>query len=106
MIRCFTTWRRVIGPIGGAWIPYTAAQVAARRAAQWVAVVVCVSLPGTAQAPRDCNCAPPPIQHGPALLIPHAQPSPRLAPVPVSVSEPGALAVLAVALLALGWVRR
>lgn len=111
MIRCYTVLRRVIGPIGGAWIPYTAAQVAARRAAQMVAVVVCVAVPGTAQAPRDCNCAPPPdhfadIGNMVPLLIPHAHPLPRLAPAPVPVSEPGALAVLAVALLALGWVRR
>lgn len=104
MIRCFIVLRRVIGPIGGAWKAYPHQVVLARRAAQMVAVVVCVAVPGTAQAPRDCNCAPPPIPHGPALLIPH--PLPRLAPVPVPVSEPGALAVLAVGLLALGWVRR
>jgi hypothetical protein len=106
MIRCYTILRRVIPPIGGAWIPYTAAQVAARRAAQVVAVVVCVSVPGTAQAPRECNCAPPPIPIGPVMLIPRADPMPRLLPAPVPVSEPGSLAVLAVGLLALGWVRR
>lgn len=42
---CTTILRRVIPAIGGKWIPFTAAQVAARRAAQMVAIVVCTSIP-------------------------------------------------------------
>lgn len=76
MIPCATILRRVTGPIGGAWIPYTAAQVAARRAAQMVAVVVCAAAPGTALAPAPLPVAPP---MWPAVdLVPLVQPIPDL----------------------------
>jgi hypothetical protein len=98
---CTSTLRRIVGPIGGAWIPYTAAQVAARRAAQTVVIMTCVS-------------AAPPSAHAPGMpvALPPVWPSIELVPaavphvVPVDVSEPGGLALLGVGLVALWWVRR
>ena len=103
---CFTYLRRVIGPIGGAWIPYTAAQVAARRALQIVAITVCISVP------VPSGGALPPLPHLPPSL-PHTpiwQPLetvPRVyTPIPVyQVPEPTSALVLAVALAALVWKR-
>lgn len=98
MIHCRTILRRVIGPVGGAWIPYTAAQVAARRAAQMVAVVACTTFPSPATAPAPC-CAVPAWQPPPLLVD-------RVAPLPVvDVPEPASALLLAVALVALWWVR-
>jgi hypothetical protein len=97
---CRTLWRRVIPATGGAWIPYTAAQVAARRAAQMVAVVVCTTVPSPADAPAPCDCTAPAWQP-PPLLVPHAVPHAAVVDVP----EPASALLLAVALLALWWVR-
>jgi hypothetical protein len=100
-MNCITILRRVIPPVGGAWIPYSAAQVAARRAAQTVAVVVCTTLPSPATAPAPCDCAPDHFadvgKMVPPLLIP--------APLPVDVPEPASALLLAVGLVALWWVR-
>jgi hypothetical protein len=98
VIHCVTILRRVIPPVGGAWIPHTAAQVAARRAAQMVAVVVCTTLPSPATAPAPCDCAP--AWQPPPLLVD------RVAPLPVvDVPEPASALLLAVGLVALWWVR-
>jgi hypothetical protein len=103
IVHCRTLWRRVIPPVGGAWIPYTAAQVAARRAAQMVAVVVCTTLPSPADAPAPCDCAPPPIAwQPPPLPVPIREP---FIPPVVDVSEPASALLLAVAVVALWWVR-
>jgi hypothetical protein len=99
---CITVWRRVIGPVGGAWIPFTAAQVAARRAAQMVAVTVCASLPSPAVAPMPAP-APDAWWRAPVDLIPARAASP--APVAQSIPEPGSALVLGVAVAAL-WAGR
>jgi hypothetical protein len=99
-MNCRTIWRRVIPATGGAWIPYTAAQVAARRAAQMVAVVVCTTLPSPADAPAPCDCTAPAWQ-SPPLLVPLSVPHAAVVDVP----EPASALLLAVALLALWWVR-
>ena len=96
---CITILRRIIGPIGGAWIPYSAAQVAARRAAQIVAITVCTSVPVPAGAPL------PPLPHvptwQPVLLAPRVY-----VPFPVhQVPEPASALVLAVAVAGLAWRR-
>jgi hypothetical protein len=97
---CRTLWRRVIPATGGAWIPYSAAQVAARRAAQTVAVVVCTTLPSPATAPAPCCAAP--AWQPPPLLVPIREP---FIPPVVDVPEPASALLLVVALLALWWVR-
>jgi hypothetical protein len=101
IVHCRTIWRRVIPATGGAWIPYTAAQVAARRAAQMVAVVVCTTLPSPVDAPAPCDCTAPAWQP-PPLLVPIREP---FIPPVVDVSEPASALLLLVALLALWWVR-
>lgn len=100
---CYSVIRRVIPPIGGKWIPYPAAQVAARRAAQMVVTTVCFSLPpSSANPPGGCNCPPPPPIYPPGfMLVP--TPLPRLIPLPVvNTPEPSSLALLAIPLLLLG----
>lgn len=101
---CVTVLRRVIPPIGGKWIPYTAAQVAARRAAQMVACVVCTALPPTpAAAPSPVPPAPLQEIVGPPLdLVPLRMP---FAPV-VDVPEPSSGVLLVVGLVLLWKVRR
>lgn len=98
MIRCAALWRRVIPPTGGRWIAYTAAQVAARRAAQMVLVTTCAVVPTPAAAP-----APPPVwTWEPMLLAPRAWMPPGEA---VATPEPGAWALLLAALVLLGVAR-
>jgi hypothetical protein len=102
-VTCITVWRRVIGSVGGAWIPFTAAQVAARRAAQMVAVTVCASLPSPAIAPMPAP-APDAWWRAPAELAPApwaASPHPARRSIP----EPGSALVLGVAIAAL-WAGR
>jgi len=96
---CRTLWRRVIPPVGGAWIPYSARQVAERRAAQMVAVVVCTTLPAPADAPAPCCTVP--TWQPPTLLVPLHAPHAAVVDVP----EPASALLLAVALVALWWVR-
>lgn len=101
---CRTIWRRVAGPIGGAWIPYTAAQVTARRLAQMVAVVICTTVPGPTQPPCP-HCPPPewaapqPIAFDPWRVTPLAWPGADLPPTPIP--EPGTAALLLVGIVAL-----
>lgn len=74
---CVDVVTRVIPAIGGRWIPYSAAEVAARRAAQMVRSKVCWAAPGLAaltvgpaQVPLPCDCdkaaslAAAPLPHG------------------------------------------
>ena len=100
---CTTILRRITGPIGGAWTPYTAAQVAARRAAQMVAVVVCSSVP--VSTTRPCNCAPPVVViRIPGDLVPVAAgPS---TPIARDVPEPSSALVLGGAVAGLWFARR
>lgn len=111
MIHCVTILRRIIGPVGGAWIPYTAAEVARRRAAQMVAVVVCTTVSpreANVPAPAPC-CAPPPVGPWTSLTpLPGGLVPLSVAPYPevVATPEPSSLAVVAVALVALWLARR
>lgn len=100
---CITVMRRVIPPIGGKWIPYTAAEVAARRAAQMVPVVVCCLVPVPAEAPP----MPPPAITGPPLVLVPPRVGHRVGPGdnPIHTPEPASALVLAVGLAAL-WVGR
>ena len=96
---CVTVWRRVVPPVGTRWIPYSAAEVAARPAAQMVACVVCVAIP---PAPAEAPPMPPIEITGPPLvLVPRRGDDPRF----VSTPEPASALVLAVGLAAL-WVGR
>ena len=99
---CVTVLRRVIPPIGGKWIPYTAAQVAARRAAQMVVCVVCTAIP---PAPAEAPPMPPPAITGPPLvLVPGT--TPGTVPGYVATPEPGSAAILLASLALLGYKRR
>jgi hypothetical protein len=104
---CETIIRRVIPPTGGAWIPYTAAEVAARRAAQMVVVMTCVSA-----APWSAHAPPLPVD--PASLAPPLWPVVELLPQAaaspahdvVVMSAPCSAAVMAVGLAAMVLMRR
>jgi hypothetical protein len=101
---CETIIKRIIPAVSadGPWIPYTAAEVIARRAAQTVVIMTCVSAtPWSAQAP-EMPVALPPI-YAPVELVPAVALSPL---DPVQVSAPGSLGVLGVGLVLLWWVRR
>jgi len=101
-VNCIAILRRVIGPIGGAWIPYTAAQVVARRAAQMVLVVVCTAVP----LPPSFGPVPvpPAAVYWPRVELVHA--TPHLIPQPVhDVSAPGVLGVFGLAVAWLVWRR-
>lgn len=114
MIRCFAVWRRVIPATGGAWIPYTAAQVVARRAAQMVLVIVCTSVPVPPGPDRprlpSVDHPPPAVWHpppGPVWYLPPPTPwhpphgVPGYAPPAQNIPEPGTAVLFAVALLGL-----
>ena len=102
-IRCVEIIRRVIPPVGGKWIPYTPAEVIARRAAQMAVCVVCTAVPVT-PAITPAPVPVPPIAFGPPLLlVPRADRD--VASVPVSTPEPASALVLAMGLAAL-WVGR
>lgn len=103
---CTTIIKRITGPTGGAWIPFTAAEVAARRAAQMVVIVTCVSA-----APWSAHAPPLPVD--PASLAPPLWPVVELvplaaapAPAVVVMSGPGSAAVMSVGLAALAVMRR
>lgn len=98
MIRCATLWRRVVPPVGGRWIAYSAAQVAARRAAQMVLVVTCNAVPTPAATPAPER----PWTWEPVLLAPRAW---LPAGDAVATPEPSAWALLLVALALLGVAR-
>lgn len=102
LVHCTTIIRRIVGPIGGLFTPYTAAEVLARRAAQMVVIMTCVSAtPWSAQAP-GMPVALPPVWPAVELV-----PAVALSPLdPVQVSAPGSLGVLGVGLVLLWWVRR
>ena len=106
-MNCITIWRRITGPIGGKWIPYPPAVVAARRAAQMVATVVCFTLPPAPGMPPKpvCDCPPVPAYAGPPLELVPAPVAFVPQPVPVDVPAPPAWALLAVALVGIWRVR-
>ena len=112
---CRVVLRRVTGPIGGAFTPFSHAEVLRRRRDQLRAIVVCVPLasavPLPAHAPAPpCDClgqpAPADFVHAPyapyafgGLLLP---PPAWVAPAPaVAIPAPGGAAIMAVALAAL-----
>jgi hypothetical protein len=102
---CVTVLRRVIPPVSpdGPWIPYSAAQVAARRAAQMVACVVCIALPPTpAAAPSPVPPVPSQEIVGPPLdLVPRI--TPGTLPPYVTTPEPATGLMFGAGLVAL-WV--
>lgn len=95
---CRTLWRRVVPPTGGRWIPYSPAQVAARRAAQMVLVTTCTTVPTPAATPG----LPAPWAWEPLLLVPRPW---AAAGDAVATPEPGGWAVLLAALVLL-WAAR
>lgn len=97
-MRCATLWRRVVPAIGGRWIAYSAAQVAARRAAQMVLVTTCTVVPVPAHGPVPWPELPP---WQPVALVP----MPLVDMPAVVTSEPAGWAIMAVALLALWGLR-
>lgn len=119
---CKTIILRIVGPIGGKWIPYTAAQVAARRAAQMVVVTVCAAAPLPAAAPAPAaghapHRAPPALAavpahllsplslSGPVLeLVPDRAPAPRVERL--NIPEPPTALLFAGAVALLVVVRR
>jgi len=119
MIDCVVRWVRRVPAVGGRWIPYPAHVVAARRAAQMVAVVVCTAGPVGADGPaglpaRPMPPAPPAVAVerlpdlaglGP-LLPPPAGPVLRMPQAPVPVAEPASAALLAAGLALLPLARR
>ncbi len=103
-IRCVEMIRRVIPPVGGKWIPYSPAEVIARRAAQMVVCVVCTAVPVTpALTPAPVPPLPPIAYAPPLLLVPRADRGALLEPV--STPEPASVALLGVAVLGLVAVR-
>ena len=120
---CRTLWHYVAPPTSwsrtGRWVAYTAAQVAARRQARMVAVVVCsVAVGGVGyQAAQHAPAGwlgipePPPAIHAPVPLWRGMPPGPtwRATGEPVhavSVPEPGTAVLLLGALWVMVWKRR
>jgi len=100
MWNCVTVAVRKIPPIGGKWIPFSAAEVIARRAKQMVVIVICTTtVPAPASnSPLECDCLPAQDSiYSPVLLTPYPQPflperipHLRVAP-PVQTPEPSSL---------------
>lgn len=111
---------------GGRWIPYGAAQMALRRAARLVCVVVGMGAGEAAMAPPALPWrehvpttfgVPVPYTYPPGFFVPGAFPPETFAGAPKpqafaetppapAVSEPASLAVLALGVLAVAMVRR
>lgn len=103
---CIRVWRRVIPPVGGAWIPFTAAQVAARRAAQMVLVTVCTSLPPTPASPPLAPPWPAPEPwREPLLLAPQSVAESGGGSGAIATPEPATRLLLAVGIAFLVVVR-